>query len=200
MNCGWRVCLMSESRSRGASSAACRAGAAGPESCGFSFARSSRAFSCFRKSASYFRRSLSLTAAPFTLSGLRTKNPSRMYQVYSRCSPQSGTCAGPRSSTRSRSSRMYCWSFFQLSSRRARTSLHEGIEVRLGRDDRSGEAGEKYAETQADERHETPCRKGQPLARYQTELGGPKFARTGHPLPRRENAGIMEVSSMGARG
>src|SRR5438093_5712417 len=44
-----------------------------------------------------------------------------MYQVYSRRSPQIGRRVGPRSSICSRSSRMYCCSFFQLSSRRATT-------------------------------------------------------------------------------
>ena len=44
-----------------------------------------------------------------------------MYQVYSRRSPHSTDRSGPRTSISSRSSRMYCWSFFQLSSRRAST-------------------------------------------------------------------------------
>src|SRR5438067_11557401 len=60
---------------------------------------------------------------PLAFSGLLTKNPSRMYQVYSRRSPQIGTRPVPRNSICSRSSRMYCWSFFQLSSRRATTSF-----------------------------------------------------------------------------
>ena len=53
--------------------------------------------------------------------GLRTKKPSRMNQVYSRRSPQIGTRCGPRISNCSRSSKMYCCSFFQLSSRLATT-------------------------------------------------------------------------------
>src|SRR5678816_676254 len=44
-----------------------------------------------------------------------------MNQLYSRRSPQTGTCDGPRTSTASRSSRMYCCSFFQFSSRFAST-------------------------------------------------------------------------------
>ena len=45
-----------------------------------------------------------------------------MNQVYSRRSPQTGSAHGPRMSMCSRSSRMYCWSFFQLSSRLVITS------------------------------------------------------------------------------
>src|SRR5688572_10201838 len=47
--------------------------------------------------------------------------PSRMNHVYSRRMPQSGKPPGPVRSNPSFSSRTYCWSFFQLSSRRAST-------------------------------------------------------------------------------
>src|SRR5688572_13052482 len=47
--------------------------------------------------------------------------PSRMNHVYSRRMPQSGKPPGPVRSKPSFSSRTYCWSFFQLSSRRAST-------------------------------------------------------------------------------
>src|SRR5262245_34815072 len=58
---------------------------------------------------------------PFALSGLRTKYPSLMNHVYSRRSPQIGSCEGPRTWICSVSSRMYCCSFFQFSSRLATT-------------------------------------------------------------------------------
>ena len=83
--------------------------------------RCSRRFCRSRNSVSYLRRSSSPIATPLNLTGLRTKYPSRMYHVYSRSSPHIGWRFGPRSSICSCSSRMYCCSFFQLSSRRAST-------------------------------------------------------------------------------
>ena len=54
-------------------------------------ARRSRAPRCGAGTpASYLRRSASPISTPLNLTGLRTKNPSRMYQVYSRRSPQIG--------------------------------------------------------------------------------------------------------------
>src|SRR4029453_10425242 len=44
-----------------------------------------------------------------------------MYQRYSRRAPMMRTSCGPTTSTRSFSSRTYCWSFFQFSSRLAST-------------------------------------------------------------------------------
>ena len=41
--------------------------------------------------------------------------------MYSRLAPQRSISPGPRNSTRSCSSRMYCWTFFQFSSRRVST-------------------------------------------------------------------------------
>src|SRR5258706_830502 len=84
-------------------------------------ARLSRSCACFRYAASKVRRSASPIVTPLNRVGLRTKKPSRMYQVYSRRSPQIGTRFGPRISSCSRSSKMYCCSFFQLSSRLATT-------------------------------------------------------------------------------
>ena len=54
-----------------------------------------------------------------------------MNHVKSRFSPQMGACAGPRTSMRSCSSRMYCCSFFQFSSRLREDVLHEGVQIGL---------------------------------------------------------------------
>src|SRR5688572_14500703 len=85
------------------------------------FARSSRLFVRFRKFCSYFSRSLSPIVTPLKRTGLRTKNPSRGYHKYSRLAPHRSISPGPRNSTRSSSSRMYCCTFFQFSSRRTST-------------------------------------------------------------------------------
>ena len=83
--------------------------------------RSSRVVSRFSHSSSAFRRSASDNATPLALTGLRTKMPLRMNHEYSRRMPHSGRPPGPVRSKASFSSRTYCWSFFQLSSRRAST-------------------------------------------------------------------------------
>ena len=83
----------------------------------------SRAFCRFKKLSSYFLRSSSPILTPSAVSGLCTKKPSRMNHWYSRRWPHIGMPPEAADFDLFRSSRMYCWSFFQFSSRRSSTSF-----------------------------------------------------------------------------
>src|SRR5688572_8885319 len=96
------------------------------------FVRSSRDFVRRRKFSSYRSRSASLMSTPLKRTGLLTKNPSRGYHMYSRSAPHKSMSNGPRSSARSFSSRMYCWTFFQFSSRRVSTCAMKASSSAVG--------------------------------------------------------------------